>query len=299
MSEMRLLDNQLIVLEPSTRWLEWRVWYLCKRDAWRARVMRRLSPYLERWQCWKWMLMDTPCSTRPIETLVCNRRAYMAQRWCLRVTLSLLFVSVFINVSHLMHPPVVVTSDYGLSQAEREVVERARATAELSAMNAAHQETRADLYENTAAALTDTVQRQRRELVELRRKYVAARITAVNPEAPADQLAPAFVEASDVHGVPLDVLLRIGAIESHYDPGRVSGAGARGVMQVMPYWSRYCPDWDGAGNIHCAARILKYECRRMDSFTDCLARYNGAETPGERRRYVGKYMAAAMPAGSP
>lgn len=43
-----------------------------------------------------------------------------------------------------------------------------------------------------------------------------------------------FVEAADTYNVPVALLLAMGKVESGFDPNVVSGAGAIGIMQLMP-----------------------------------------------------------------
>ena len=50
----------------------------------------------------------------------------------------------------------------------------------------------------------------------------------------AGDLDAIFEEASRTHGVPADLLKAVGKMESNFDPYAQSGAGAQGVMQLMP-----------------------------------------------------------------
>lgn len=61
--------------------------------------------------------------------------------------------------------------------------------------------------------------------------------------------------------------------ESRFDPGAVSPAGARGLMQFMPATWR---DWGRDKNPHDAAASLDAGIRYMQSL---LQRYHGAEEP--------------------
>ena len=50
----------------------------------------------------------------------------------------------------------------------------------------------------------------------------------------AGDLDAIFEEASRTYGVPADLLKAVGKTESNFDPYAQSGAGAQGVMQLMP-----------------------------------------------------------------
>ena len=50
----------------------------------------------------------------------------------------------------------------------------------------------------------------------------------------AGDLDAIFEEASRTYGVPADLLKAVGKMESNFDPYAQSGAGAQGVMQLMP-----------------------------------------------------------------
>ena len=83
----------------------------------------------------------------------------------------------------------------------------------------------------------------------------------------AGDLDAIFEEASRTYGVPADLLKAVGKMESNFDPYAQSGAGAQGVMQLMPATaqSRRDGSFDARSNIMGGAKYL----------SDLLARYDG------------------------
>ena len=47
-------------------------------------------------------------------------------------------------------------------------------------------------------------------------------------------MMPFFEEAANTYNVPVALLIAMGKVESNFDPNVVSGAGAIGIMQLMP-----------------------------------------------------------------
>lgn len=152
--------------------------------------------------------------------------------------------------------------------------------------------------------------------------YVAGDAPAWRANLAADhnQATPwdaVFASAAASSGVPLDLLRRVAWQESRFDPNAKSGAGAYGIMQIVPRWH---PDVDGvpgasyanaseitaALNPHQAiphgARYLADLYRRFGSWRLALAGYNWGPTalanalaaggalalPAETRNYLVK-----------
>ena len=88
-------------------------------------------------------------------------------------------------------------------------------------------------------------------------------------------------EASRV-GVAPELVLSVIQVESNFDRFAISSAGARGLMQVMPFWLDELdrPDddlFDIATNIRFGCTILKhYMDRERGNHARALARYNGS-----------------------
>ena len=87
-----------------------------------------------------------------------------------------------------------------------------------------------------------------------------------------------------------DLVLAIMSVESWFDPRAKSPAGARGLMQVMPFWRNECGDdlYDIDINIKCGIKIYrKYEkmFKRMDMV---LTAYNRGPAAVKRDLRAGK-----------
>lgn len=96
---------------------------------------------------------------------------------------------------------------------------------------------------------------------------------SVPPDTP---FAAHFEAAAARHGVPARLLAAVGWVESRYRPDAVSGAGAQGVMQLMPFVSEAygVNPWDPAQAIDAAAQLLSEHHARFGSWDLALAAYN-------------------------
>lgn len=56
------------------------------------------------------------------------------------------------------------------------------------------------------------------------------------PEVVATEVASQVVELTKKQGVPFSLIVGLIEVESHFKPWAVSKKGARGLMQVMPFW---------------------------------------------------------------
>jgi soluble lytic murein transglycosylase-like protein len=84
-------------------------------------------------------------------------------------------------------------------------------------------------------------------------------------------------------GLPLSLVLGVVQVESAFRKFAVSSAGARGYMQVMPFWARLIGDGDDSRLFHMQTN-LRFGCvilrhyldrERGDTFM-ALGRYNGS-----------------------
>jgi len=88
-------------------------------------------------------------------------------------------------------------------------------------------------------------------------------------------------------GLPLSLVLGLVEVESAFRKFAVSSAGARGYMQVMPFWSRLIGDGDESRlfqlqtNLRFGCVILRHylDSERGDLFLG-LGRYNGSRGQG-------------------
>lgn len=128
--------------------------------------------------------------------------------------------------------------------------------------------------------------------------------------SPAMAAAPAayrqlFEQAGRRYGVSPDLLAAVAQTESGFNPKAVSGAGARGLMQLMPATARSLKvdPTNPAEAVDGAARLLSQNLKSFGSTTLALAAYNagpgavrqyhGVPPYAETRSYVTKVLAAA------
>jgi cell wall-associated NlpC family hydrolase len=110
--------------------------------------------------------------------------------------------------------------------------------------------------------------------------------SASAPWVPA-HLRSMFAAAAARHGVPVQLLAAVAKAESGFDPSAVSGAGAVGLMQLMPATARGLgvDPRDPAQAVDGAARLLASHLDRFGSVPLALAAYNAG--PGAVQRYGG------------
>ena len=84
-------------------------------------------------------------------------------------------------------------------------------------------------------------------------------------------------------GLPLSLVLGIVQVESGFRKYAISNAGARGYMQVMPFWARLIGDGDDGRLFHMQTN-LRFGCVILRHYLDrergdtymALGRYNGS-----------------------
>ncbi|WP_026421634.1 transglycosylase SLT domain-containing protein [Actinokineospora inagensis] len=96
-----------------------------------------------------------------------------------------------------------------------------------------------------------------------------------------------FAQATAKYGLPSGLLSAVAKQESNYNPNAVSGAGAQGLMQLMPSTasSLGVNAFDPAQAVDGAARLLKSNLQSFGSVPLALAAYNAG--PGAVRKYDG------------
>jgi soluble lytic murein transglycosylase-like protein len=94
----------------------------------------------------------------------------------------------------------------------------------------------------------------------------------------------AFASASATTGVPLSVLVATAYEESRMNPDAHSGAGATGLLQLMPATARELrlDGDDPAANVLAGARYLRQMIDRFGSLDLALAAYNAGPNAVER-----------------
>ncbi len=143
------------------------------------------------------------------------------------------------------------------------------------------------------------------------RRVLPESLAAVSSSSsPAMAAAPAaykglFEQAGLRYGLAPDLLAAVAQTESGFNPGAVSGAGAWGLMQLMPGTARGLgvDPTNPAQAIEGAARLLSQNLRTFGSTSLALAAYNagagavskyhGMPPYAETRSYVTKVLAAA------
>ena len=98
-------------------------------------------------------------------------------------------------------------------------------------------------------------------------------------------------------GLDVDLVLGLIQVESNFRRHAISSAGARGYMQVMPFWTRVLADGDATALFHSATN-LRYGCVILRHYLDqeggnlffALGRYNGSRG---KSRYPDAVMRAA------
>ena len=96
-----------------------------------------------------------------------------------------------------------------------------------------------------------------------------------------------FTSAAGRHGVDASLLAAVASVESNFDAGAVSPAGAQGLMQFMPATAKGLgvSPLDPASAVDGAARYLKQLTGQFGSTELALAAYNAG--PGTVSRYGG------------
>jgi soluble lytic murein transglycosylase-like protein len=119
-----------------------------------------------------------------------------------------------------------------------------------------------------------------------------------------------FVAAGQKYGVSPRLLAAVAKAESGFNPNAVSGAGARGLMQIMPGTARELGvnPMNPTEAINGAAKLLKSHLSRFGSTELALAaynagpgavnKYNGVPPYGETQNYVKKVIRFAQGSAS-
>jgi hypothetical protein len=104
-----------------------------------------------------------------------------------------------------------------------------------------------------------------------------------------EALEPIIQEAAALHGVDPDLVKAVIQTESRFDPRARSGAGAKGLMQLMPRTAKAVgieDPFDARQNIFGGVKYLGQMLERYNGNTAmALAAYNAG--PGNVRRYRG------------
>ena len=116
-------------------------------------------------------------------------------------------------------------------------------------------------------------------------RALAAAAPALGPACPVPAaFRKAFATASAKTGVPASLLVATAYEESRMDPLARSGAGAGGLLQLMPATARALrlDGSDPATNVLAGARYLRQLLGRFGSLELALAAYNAGPSAVER-----------------
>ena len=97
-------------------------------------------------------------------------------------------------------------------------------------------------------------------------------------------LRPSFVQAARETGVRLDLLTAVAHVEARFDPQARSGAGAVGLLQLMPTTAaalHYDPE-ETSANVMAGALYLRQLLDRFGQTRLALAAYNAGPTVVDR-----------------
>lgn len=102
------------------------------------------------------------------------------------------------------------------------------------------------------------------------------------PQVRVELIETAYYEAKRA-GLEPSLVLGLVQVESNFRKYAISGAGARGLMQVMPFWARSIGDGDARKLFHLQSN-LRYGCTILRHYLDresgdlflALGRYNGS-----------------------
>lgn len=116
------------------------------------------------------------------------------------------------------------------------------------------------------------------DVLASRQQNFSGSVSAASLSSGSQNMEEMFARASQVTGVPVDLLKAVAKTESDFDPNCVSSAGAMGIMQLMPCnVEEYgvTDPFDPEQNIMAGAMQLADLSRRYDGdLTLTLAAYN-------------------------
>ncbi len=127
------------------------------------------------------------------------------------------------------------------------------------------------------------------------------------------ELEPIFDQAARQYGISKDLLMAVAKAESNYNPSAVSGAGAIGIMQLMPDTANnlgVSNPYDATENIMGGARYLSQLLTQYNgdaslalaaynAGTGNVAKYGGIPPFKETQNYVSKVLADAGMTSAP
>lgn len=130
----------------------------------------------------------------------------------------------------------------------------------------------------------------------------SSRTEAEKTSVSDDSLAGIFLRASKKYNISYDFLTAVAKAESDFNTKSVSSAGAKGIMQLMPYECEefgVTDPYDAEQNIMAAAKLLKAHLKKFDGDYELAAaaynagsgtvqKYGGVPPYTETQNYVKK-----------
>lgn len=120
----------------------------------------------------------------------------------------------------------------------------------------------------------------------------AAATETISPVSSAKEKATAYdtiiEKASETYGIPTKMIKAVIQQESDFNTNATSGAGAQGLMQLMPATAKYLGVTDATNpeqNIMAGTKYLKQMLNQFGDYSTMLAAYNAG--PGNVNKYNG------------
>lgn len=139
------------------------------------------------------------------------------------ITLGSIVLAAFLGVDNYLNTSALKETQEELAQVSQQVynLKNERDTFEAKALQ----------LENKLANLRTQEDLMKRDLYA----YIKAKYKTI-PNILAKEISDQTVDLCKKHNAPFPIVVGIMEVESHFNPMAVSSAGARGLMQVMPFW---------------------------------------------------------------
>lgn len=101
------------------------------------------------------------------------------------------------------------------------------------------------------------------------------------------RFAELFQRAEYTHGLPHHILARVAQQESNFNPEAQSGAGAQGLMQIVPRWHPEAEPFNVPKAIDYAGALLRSHFEKFGTWSKALAAYNAG--PNRLQREINEH----------
>lgn len=121
-------------------------------------------------------------------------------------------------------------------------------------------------------------------------KLCRSEFSVVRARQKAQHYAPLIVSAAQQYKLPTMLVTSVIWHESHFDPLLVSPAGARGLMQVMPFHFKKHENWrNPTTNLQVGCRIMRSYYNRFGNWHRALTAYCYGPYSVSRGKYRSRY----------